>query len=254
MNIPFSLLGMILFLMACGQEINTKQTGVSDQVVVDSISSDPRILHYVCHPTEVDIKFYWKGKTDSIFLNLGNLEKALASEGKTLLFGMNGGMFEKDRSPKGLYIEEGNLIQTLDTISKGFGNFYLQPNGVFYIHENGRAEVKETQHFTSLENIQYATQSGPMLIIDGMMHPAFNQGSPNLNIRNGVGIMADGRVLFAISKQTINFYDFATFFQKNGCRNALYLDGFVSKAYSPEQNWKQKGGSLGVLIGLTEKD
>ncbi|HXB14083.1 MAG TPA: phosphodiester glycosidase family protein, partial [Bacteroidia bacterium] len=78
-------------------------------------------------------------------------------------------------------------------------------------------------------------------------------GSKNLNIRNGVGILPDGKVVFAMSKSEINFYDFAEYFKNLGCRNALYLDGFVSRAYLPEQNWIQTDGDFGVLIGITEK-
>jgi uncharacterized protein YigE (DUF2233 family) len=92
-----------------------------------------------------------------------------------------------------------------------------------------------------------------MLIIDGAIHSAFKEGSSNLNIRNGVGILPDNKVLFAMSKTEINFYDFARFFQKSGCKHALYLDGFVSRMYLPEKNWIQTDGRFGVLIGVTEK-
>ena len=75
--------------------------------------------------------------------------------------------------------------------------------------------------------IKYATQSGPMLIIDGQIHPAFKQGTANLNIRNGVGILPNNKLLFVMSKKEMNLYDFANYFKNSGCINALYLDGFV---------------------------
>lgn len=102
-------------------------------------------------------------------------------------------------------------------------------------------------------NIDFATQSGPMLVIDGKIHPAFKEGSTNLNVRNGVGILPDGTIIFALSKTEINFYDFAKYFQDLGCKNALYLDGFVSRMYLPEKKWIQTDGSFGVMIGVTKK-
>ncbi|MNS90583.1 hypothetical protein D3C72_1246390 [compost metagenome] len=98
--------------------------------------------------------------------------------------------------------------------------------------------------------MRFATQSGPMLVIDGKIHPAFDQTSQNVNIRNGVGILPDGKVLFAMSKSLITFYDFARYFQEKGCKNALYLDGGISKTYLPEQGYTDKTGDFGVIIGV----
>jgi uncharacterized protein YigE (DUF2233 family) len=92
-----------------------------------------------------------------------------------------------------------------------------------------------------------------MLVIDGKIHPAFKQGSANLNIRNAVGILPDGKIVFAMSKTQINFYDFAMYFKELGCENALFLDGFVSRTYLPEENWVQTDGNFGVMIGVTKK-
>jgi uncharacterized protein YigE (DUF2233 family) len=109
-----------------------------------------------------------------------------------------------------------------------------------------------TTDFINNGQINYATQSGPMLVIDGEIHPIFKEGSKNLNIRNGVGILPDKKVVFAMSKKEINFYDFANYFKKLGCKNALYLDGFVSRAYLPEKKWVQTDGNFGVMIGITK--
>ncbi len=106
----------------------------------------------------------------------------------------------------------------------------VEPNGVFYIATGNQAAV--CTHRTLLsEDVKFATQSGPMLLINGAVHPAFKKGSANLNIRNGVGILPDGRVLFAMSKETVNFYDFAQLFLGMGCRNAL--PGRLCIAYLP---------------------
>ena len=91
-----------------------------------------------------------------------------------------------------------------------------------------------------------------MLLIDGKIHSAFNSESTNLNIRNGIGILPDNKIVFVMSKKEINFYDFANYFKKLGCKNALYLDGFVSRTYSVKDNWLQTDGNFGVMIGITK--
>ena len=157
----------------------------------------------------------------------------------------------KDNSPQGLFIQNNTTLTPLDTLS-GPGNFYLKPNGVFYVTKDNEAIVCQTNEFIDNGEIKFATQSGPMLLIDGQIHPAFKKGSVNLNIRNGVGILPDKRVVFAMTKQETNFYDFAEFFKAMGCQNALYLDGFVSRTYLPEEDWHQLDGNFGVIIGVTE--
>ena len=164
---------------------------------------------------------------------------------------MNGGMFKKDNSPQGLYIQNGKTLAPPDTLS-GAGNFYLKPNGVFYITLDKQAFICKTNDFSDNGKIIFATQSGPMLVINGKIHEAFAQNSTNLNIRNGVGILPNGKVIFAMSKEKINFYDFARYFKDLGCKNALYLDGFVSRTYLPEKNWTQTDGDFGAIIAVTE--
>ncbi|MEO6719284.1 MAG: phosphodiester glycosidase family protein, partial [Ferruginibacter sp.] len=80
---------------------------------------------------------------------------------------------------------------------------------------------------------------------------AFKKGSANLNVRNGVGILPDNKIVFAMSKKEINFYDFAEYFKSIGCKNALYLDGLISRTYLPEKKWMQIDGNFGVIIGVT---
>jgi uncharacterized protein YigE (DUF2233 family) len=163
---------------------------------------------------------------------------------------MNGGMFTPDYSPVGLYIENYKEIKSLNKASGG-GNFGLKPNGVFYITATNQAVICKTEDFKNDGKIKYATQSGPMLVVDGKIHPAFTRNSSNGNIRNGVGILPDGSVLFAITKDYLNFYDFAMFFKQKGCKNALFLDGTISQMYCPEKNLLNTAGSFGVMIGVT---
>jgi len=85
---------------------------------------------------------------------------------------MDGGMYRQGKSPQGLFIENQQTISSLDT-SSGTGNFHLKPNGVFYIKTGDIPVICSTRNFKDNGRIKYATQSGPMLVIDGQIHPAF---------------------------------------------------------------------------------
>ena len=208
------------------------------------------------------IQLFWKEK-NQLISNLGNLQKTAHKANKKLIFGMNAGIFRPDRSPEGLYIQEGQVKIALNT-KQGKGNFYLAPNGVFYIDKAGKAGVRATQSYlafvktlqpkTTAHQINYATQSGPMLVVDGQIHPAFNETSTSLHIRNGVGVDPNGKVIFLISDKRVNLYTFASIFKEHfNCTNALYLDGAISKAYIPELKKTELQGNFGPLIGIFQK-
>lgn len=215
---------------------------------------ESKILSFEVNPQLKDIKFYWKDDNGEHYGNAASLNNSLKRQNKKLVFAVNGGMYQKDQSPQGLFIEKGIQKSKINAVQNAYGNFYMQPNGIFYLTKNGNAFVTATKAYSHDENINYATQSGPMLVINGTMHPKFNKGSENVHIRNGVGILPNGNVLFAMSKERINFYDFANYFIQKGCKNALYLDGFVSRTYLPSKNWIETDGQFGVIIGVTEKD
>jgi len=208
-------------------------------------------LVYIVDPVKSDLRFYWKDRGGERFANFSNLREAVSARGDSLVFAVNGGMFNKAHQPQGLYVETGKTLAPLDTVSEGYGNFYLQPNGIFGLLTDGTPLISATDSLAKMPGFRYATQSGPMLVIDGHLHPAFNEGSDNLNVRNGVGLLPDGRLLFAMSTEKVNFYDFATFFRQRGCEQALYLDGYISKTWLPEREWRQSKGNLGVIIAVT---
>jgi uncharacterized protein YigE (DUF2233 family) len=212
-------------------------------------SEDERFVTYTVNPKKQDLKFYWKNEKDENFGSIQNLKNWLESKNKKLTFAINGGMYQKDGSPQGLYIENYKTLTDLDTNNAG-GNFYLKPNGVFFISNNDTPEICTTENFKPSKSIKYATQSGPMLVINGKIHAEFKEKSSNLNIRNGVGILPNHSIVFAMSKEPINFYDFATYFKSLGCKDALYLDGLVSRTYLPEKKWIQTDGNFGVIIGV----
>lgn len=208
-------------------------------------------VSYSVNPKKETIAFYWKNEKHSNFGSIENLNKWLSKNKKELLFATNGGMYKKDQSPQGLFIQNGITKSPIDTSTAG-GNFYLKPNGIFYLTSNKEAFISKTDEFINTKNVEFATQSGPILVIDGNIHPAFNKNSTNLNIRNGVGVLPNNNLIFAMSKKEINFYEFAEYFKSKGCKNALYLDGFVSRTYCPKENWKQTDGNFGVIIGITK--
>jgi len=210
--------------------------------------SNDSFLIYCVDLKKQNLCFFWKDEKNKPFRNFSRLRNWLYfDKNQSLVFAMNGGMYMPDGSPLGLYIASGKTLVPINKRSAS-GNFYWKPNGIFYINKQNIPAVATTEKFILSSDVKYATQSGPMLVIDGKIHPEFKKGSTNENIRNGVGIMANGQVMFVMSKKPINFYDFANFFLKSGCKNALNFDGFVSSTYLPSQNWEQWEGDYGVII------
>lgn len=236
MKIKIGLLVLIIAL--AGIFINAK------------IVADDLFLTYKVDLKKQDLRLYWKNDNNQNIGSIQNLKIWLERKNRVLEFAMNAGMYKKDNSPQGLYIEKQKILSALDT-TRASGNFYLKPNGIFYLTTNKTAAICRTEDFRNIEKVEYATQSGPILLIDGQIHPEFKKESANLNIRNGVGILPDGKVLFVLSKKEINFYDFANYFKSLGCKNALYLDGFVSRAFAPSENWIQTDGNFGALFAVT---
>lgn len=218
----------------------------------ESSIENSKFIRYIVNLKRFDIDFYWKDNNGNNLGNAKNLKKFLKVKGRELLFATNGGMYLKDQSPQGLYIENYKTQKKKDSIQNAYGNFYMQPNGIFSINSNREAIVCKTDCFNSTDNIKYATQSGSMLLIDGELHVKFKKESTSKFIRNGVGVLPTGEVVFVMSKNIINFYDFALYFKSIGCKNALYLDGFVSRTYLPSKNWIQEDGDFGVMIAVTK--
>jgi len=236
---------MISYTIALGKQMMTKLLPLIFLVLINT-TLHATIISYTL--SAKNITFYHKDAQGVPYANFQNLKMALQKDKKELIFAMNGGMYLHDLSPQGLYIEKGKVIQKVNRRQKAYGNFYMQPNGIFCITQNAKAYVKPTKDFLNNKDIIFATQSGPMLLINGKYHPKFMPHSKNLHIRNGVGVLPNGDLLFAISKEKINFYNFATFFKKQGCQNALYLDGFVSRIYLPKQNIMQYDSIYGIII------
>ena len=187
------------------------------------------------------------------FRDIKTLKSYLLNRQETLVFAMNAGMYTSDNLPKGLYIENKQTRVALDTAQTGYGNFYLMPNGVFAFDDTSAVVLDSKSFQKQLKQYNYATQSGPLLVVNNQINPVFTPESNSLFIRNGVGITQDGKIIFAISSQPVNFYVFAALFkEKLQCPNALFLDGAISKMYAPEANRFDEDGNLGPFVALTQ--
>ncbi|HYC24399.1 MAG TPA: phosphodiester glycosidase family protein [Roseiarcus sp.] len=199
-----------------------------------------------------DIRLFWKGLDNHVYGGFSRLAGALASHGRSLRFAMNAGMFEDDLSPVGLYIEEGRQRHRAD-LREGASNFHLRPNGVFYVGD-GAAGVAETQRFLAEgPKARFATQSGPMLVLDGRIHPKISPSGASEKVRNGVGVRDGAVVFFAISEEPVTFYAFAKLFRDGlNCPNALFLDGTISSLYAPDLNRRDDPPrAIGPIIAVT---
>ena len=189
-------------------------------------------------------------------MSMRKLRNKLRQNKQDLIFATNAGMYTPNNDPQGLYIENRKKLIGLDSAKKGYGNFYMQPNGVFLVDSMHKAHVVATPEFKKMEGkTLFATQSGPMLLTKGKMNPHFNKGSKNTYVRSGVGVISPTKLVFIISNQPVNFYDFASLFKdKYKCQNALYLDGAISEMYASKlrrYEYGSDGMDYSVLISVS---
>jgi uncharacterized protein YigE (DUF2233 family) len=207
---------------------------------------------YVVNSKTSSIGIYGFNPSTRKFGSFESLHGYFDQIGRKLAFATNGGMFHADYKPVGLLVED-RIERSPLNLGSGDGNFFLKPNGVFLVADDGTAAIVRGEKFSrSRHGVTAATQSGPMLVINGRINSAFKKGSANRFVRSGVGVVDSHTVVFAISNEPVNFWDFAQLFRDVlRCKDALYLDGVISRFYSP--GTKSTGGKeFGVLIGVTE--
>ena len=223
---------------------------------------DPcRTVHHESHDyvvCEVDarthlFKLFWKGADQKPLGYLGSLPEGSKAGDLRLVFATNAGMYHPDLTPVGLYVEGGQEIIKANT-NAGPGNFHLKPNGVFFIGPDG-AGVLETGIFLKRRpKVEIATQSGPMLVVDGRLHPKFTRHGASEKIRSGVGVREGTRVLFALSSTPVTFGAFARLFRDTlKTPNALFLDGSISSILTPKARYGQTFLPFGPMIGVYVK-
>ncbi|SMD14419.1 phosphodiester glycosidase family protein [Rhizobium sp. RU36D] len=203
-------------------------------------------------PSADTIRVYDFGPDGQAYGGFSSLAAQLWKERRTLRFATNGGMYHDDLSPVGLFVEYGIERKAISTRS-GYGNFHLKPNGVFYIKGKTAGVMETARYQASQITPDFATQSGPMLVMSGKLHPKFLADSDSFKRRNGVGVDAEGKVHFVISEGTVRFHDFATFFRDRlGCADALYLDGTISSLYAPEMGRNDRLFPMGPIIAVSD--
>jgi len=236
----------------------------------DASPCEPRTVegsgYIICRvaPGAGELRLFWKDASGQPFRSFDKLDAAVRAEGRSLVFAINAGMYSDDFTPVGLYIENGQELvpanqRKITGAPASIPNFYKRPNGVFFLDDTG-AHILETETYLQQPPrmgegaVQFATQSGPMLVIEGKLHPALIAGSTDRTRRSGVGVCDKGEVRFAISEDDVNFYDFARLFRDElQCPNALFLDGgngaglFDPRLNRADRSWH---GGYGPMFGL----
>lgn len=204
-------------------------------------------------PQRDALRIVWRDATGPIG-GFARLERSLGSSASRVRFAMNAGMFDSARAPVGLLVQAGQATHTADT-GRGEGNYYLSPNGVFWTDVRGAAHVTETNRFLALAPAPiWATQSGPLLLEGGRLHPAVAADGPSRKIRNAVGACGGGLAAFVISTDPVSFGRLARLFQTRlDCQDALYLDGVVSSIWAPAMKRRDPRTGLGPLVVVSEK-
>ncbi len=198
----------------------------------------------------VQLKMFWKQPSGKPFSSLENLATYLSNNKIQLLAAMNAGIYDTNQAPLGLHIERGKVLHPLKTRRKGYGNFYLQPNGVFFLEKNAARILETLEYQKQNPKALEATQSGPMLVRNGKLHTAFQANSLNRLPRNAIGVENSHTVHLVIATDWVNFYDMATFMRDTlKCSNALYLDGSISAMRIPKTR-ENEDGRFGGMIGI----
>lgn len=215
------------------------------------LAQDARFTVTIVDPAHQQLELFLNDDAGKPFHDFSRLAGWLKARNKHLRFAVNAGMYHADFKPVGLLVQDGKQMAPLN-LDDGIGNFFLKPNGVFLVAKSG-PKVVESSEYTALgKGARLATQSGPLLLRDGVIHPAFNPASSSRFIRNGVGV-AGGKAIFVISNHPVTFHELAVFFRDNlHCKDALYLDGSVSSLYWPELGRNDAAAKLGPMLGVID--
>lgn len=243
-----------LLLTGCGKDETAAKEAPPPPPCSSATFEGVPLTHCVADPARHTIRMVL-GPQGKPYRSLSELAVSMGERGQQVAFATNGGMFDEAGLPIGYYVEEGKRGHTLNR-NEGWGNFHLQPNGVFY-GTGGRWSVRTSEDFAKSVSTrpQFGTQSGPMLVIAGKLHPRIDTDGPSRKLRNGVGVDRQGRAHFVISEEPISFGKLARYF-KDALKtpNALFLDGSVSSVWNPTMGRVDGGPPLGPLIVVEKRN
>lgn len=208
----------------------------SDRLRFDDVGF--RVVHVDLASERLEL--VWRDAHGAPLAGIEGLRQQAEAQGRRLLFATNAGIYDREYRPLGLHVEQGRTLRPLNTTpgAPRAGNFSIQPNGVFYV-ANDRAGVMTTKAFAAAGlSPRLATQSGPMLVVDGAINPALDPDSDSLKWRSGVCARRPQEVVFAVSEAPVSFHAFARLFRDRlGCRDALYLDGTLSRIWTAAEGY-----------------
>ena len=216
-------------------------------VPIDIVRFDPRV---------VDLRLVWKNATGSGYRTFESAGVAAVNKGERAIAITNAGIFgessDKTLYPIGLHIEDGKLLHPLN-LSSGTGNFYLKPNGVFFLDAARQPHIKDSSAITSTDKMLLATQSGPLLLHNRTPHPSFDEKSANTKVRSAIAVCGS-EVVVAVTRNGISFWDFAIFLRdQQHCQDALYLDGTISRLHAPGLGLTQNAGPFAGMLVVVDK-
>ncbi len=178
---------------------------------------------------------------------------AQGRDSAAIAFAMNGGAYGDDLKALGYYVEGGERFSEFnrgDAPEGNTSNFFMKPNGVFF-GSGGTWRVLSTDAFYARvsDRPEFGTQSGPMLVIEGKLHPEVRDNGPSRAIRNGVGVDKAGMAHFVIADAPVSFGQLARYFRDElKTPNALYLDGKVSALWDPARGRLDKARNGPIIV------
>ena len=235
-------------LAAATAPAETAGPSACESVTFESVA----LTHCVADPAQHRIEMANLGADKQPFASLSAF--AASVDPSTIAFAMNGGMYGDDLKPIGYYVQNGERLKELNR-GDGDGNFYMKPNGVFFGSGAGWRVLGSNTFFNTVgDRPQFGTQSGPMLLVDGKLHPEIQDDGPSKAIRNAVGVDGSGKAHFVISEAPVSFGQLARYFRDVlKVSNALYLDGAVSSLWDPATGRLDKG-RIGPVIVVTKRE
>lgn len=228
----------------------------------DTLEYEGALYHVYRVPLSQQSKLHlrWLDDAGKPLSNFGALQQQLDREGKKIAFATNAGIYEQGPKPCGLTICDGKELVPLN-LADGEGNFFLKPNGVFYLDDQRGPGIVAASEYPALTiKPRLANQSGPLILRKGVIHHAFNANSPNLRQRSAVGVVAKTKeIVFVMSdredrvKGRVTFHQLARLFLHLGCEDALYLDGDISQMItSPAPGTKFTPNTFAGMFVVTE--